>query len=154
MVVGFGYSANMLTEYLHEVGENTSLTDATSSDVVDVETLFVRFSNGIIQMTNKHQALHRNSQRDVKESRSICTHMDDMISEVTYEIKKGLIFLGATIVEDKLQQTVKTIIQLRLCIAMLCSPKSAQVNLRGHKGINFILVIFELLTSTLKDRYT
>ncbi|GKB58824.1 RNA polymerase I-specific transcription initiation factor RRN3-like protein isoform X1, partial [Tanacetum coccineum] len=30
--------------------------------------------------------------------------MDDMISEVTYKIKKGLIFLGATIVDDKLQQ--------------------------------------------------
>ncbi|GJW10011.1 hypothetical protein Tco_1575838 [Tanacetum coccineum] len=28
--------------------------------------------------------------------------MDDMISEVTYGIKKGLIFLGSAIVEDKL----------------------------------------------------
>nr|GEY67575.1 hypothetical protein [Tanacetum cinerariifolium] len=31
-------------------------------------------------------------------------YMDDMISEVTYEIKKGLIFLGATTVNDKLHQ--------------------------------------------------
>nr|GEX98858.1 probable polyamine oxidase 2 [Tanacetum cinerariifolium] len=29
---------------------------------------------------------------------------DDMISEVTYEIKKGLIFLGATTVKDKIHQ--------------------------------------------------
>ncbi|GJX66642.1 reverse transcriptase domain-containing protein [Tanacetum coccineum] len=31
------------------------------------------------------------------------------------------------------------------------SPKSAHVNLRGHKGISFLLVIFEPLTSTLED---
>ncbi|GJY55770.1 protein IQ-DOMAIN 31 [Tanacetum coccineum] len=30
------------------------------------------------------------------------------------------------------------------------SPKSAHVNLRGHKGISFLLVIFEPLTSTLE----
>ncbi|GJZ31324.1 hypothetical protein Tco_0576371, partial [Tanacetum coccineum] len=35
---------------------------------------------------------------------AMSAYMDDMISEVTYGIKKGLIFLGATTVEYKLQQ--------------------------------------------------
>ncbi|GKE10172.1 hypothetical protein Tco_1413723, partial [Tanacetum coccineum] len=33
---------------------------------------------------------------------AMSTDMDDMISGVTYEIKKGLIFLDATTVDDKL----------------------------------------------------
>ncbi|GJT74574.1 RNA-directed DNA polymerase, eukaryota [Tanacetum coccineum] len=39
-----------------------------------------------------------------------------------------------------------------VCAASIdpCSPKSAHVNLRGHKGISFLLVIFEPLTSTLE----
>ncbi|GKA58157.1 hypothetical protein Tco_0757345 [Tanacetum coccineum] len=43
--------------------------------------------------------------------KSMSADMDVMISEVTYRIKKGLIFLCATTVEDKLQQrnTVATL---------------------------------------------
>ncbi|GJU57104.1 hypothetical protein Tco_1234870 [Tanacetum coccineum] len=55
MVGGFVYGANMLTEYLAEVGEDTPLMDATSSDVVDVETLFVGFSAGVIQTFRKNK---------------------------------------------------------------------------------------------------
>ncbi|GJT91718.1 hypothetical protein Tco_1080563 [Tanacetum coccineum] len=53
MVVGFNYGANMLTEYLAEVGEDTPHTAATSSDAADIETRFIGFFDGRIQIVGQ-----------------------------------------------------------------------------------------------------